>query len=307
MTRLAHLDLFAGAGGSALGARAAGFTTVACVEHDGACAATLRAAGFPMVHADVRDVNYASAPYLHVDVLSASAPCQPFSRAQTRGPRGADDVARNGWPWLLAAAGVVRPRWLVAENVRGATPYVCATVLPALRQQFAYVQAFLLDAADYGAPQTRTRLFVVAGPAVVDPPQPHEGARATLGDVLRAHASRQPAQLTYTEGRAGTEPWRLDQPAPTVMTTEVKGTRASKKSNWTFHGGPDRASDAAFLATGRRRLTIAECAALQTFPADYPFQGTADARYRQIGNAVPPVLAQAVFAAVRRADRVIAG
>ena len=79
-----------------------------------------------------------------------------------------------------------------------------------------------------------------------------------------------------------------------MTTCEVKGTRASASSGWTFSGGPDRASDTAFQATGRRRLTVAECAVLQGFPADWPWQGTQADRYRQVGNAVPPALAEAV-------------
>lgn len=95
-------------------------------------------------------------------------------------------------------------------------------------------------------------------------------------------------------GRAATEPDRLGQPSPPVTCQEVRGTRASAASGFTFNGGPDRASDAAFLATGRRRLTVEEVAALQGFPAGHPFTGTSEARYRQAGNAVPPVLAQVV-------------
>jgi site-specific DNA-cytosine methylase len=78
------------------------------------------------------------------------------------------------------------------------------------------------------------------------------------------------------------------------MTTEVKGTRASAASGWTFNGGPDRASDAAFLAVGRRRLTLQECAALQSFPADWPWRGNKTSQYRQVGNAVAPPVAFAV-------------
>lgn len=112
-----------------------------------------------------------------------------------------------------------------------------------------------------------------------------------------------PAPSITTKGTAYLQlrPELLDRPAPTVSTCESKGTRASAKSGWTFNGGPDRASDALFLATGRRRLTTAECAALQAFPDGYPFQGPSEARYRQIGNAVPPPLAAAVLGAVVKA------
>lgn len=116
----------------------------------------------------------------------------------------------------------------------------------------------------------------------------------------------QAVSVHYPPGRsrAASEPERLDRPSPTVTTTEVKGTRASKASGWTFHGGPDRASDGAFLAVGRRRLTVREVAALQDFPPWMEWEGTSEDQYRQIGNAVPPRLAQVVTAAVMEVPRV---
>lgn len=115
--------------------------------------------------------------------------------------------------------------------------------------------------------------------------------------TIRARHSCHAVEIIYPadgpHGRAATEPERLDQPAPTITTTEEKGTRASEASSWTFNGGPDRASDATFLATGRRRLTWCECAALQSFPPDYPFAGkTVTSKYRAVGNAAPPPLAR---------------
>ena len=95
------LDLFAGAGGAALGLREAGFEHVACVERDPSAAATLRAAGFPAVEADVRDLDYAALAGT-IDVLWASPPCQAWSQANQHAKlKGADDVERNGWPWTL--------------------------------------------------------------------------------------------------------------------------------------------------------------------------------------------------------------
>ena len=89
-------------------------------------------------------------------------------------------------------------------------------------------------------------------------------------------------------------PQYLMLPAAGVCTTEEKGTRASAASGFTFNGGPDRASDSLFLATGRRRLTWQECAVLLGFPADHPFAGGIGAKYKQIGNAVAPVMAEAL-------------
>ena len=81
------------------------------------------------------------------------------------------------------------------------------------------------------------------------------------------------------------------------MATEVKGhTDGPARGK-----GYNRASDLLYVATGRRRLTVQECAALQGFPAWATFHGTKIAQYRQVGNAVPPKLAQVVVAAVMRA------
>lgn len=97
--------------------------------------------------------------------------------------------------------------------------------------------------------------------------------------------------------RAASEPGRLNRPAPTVTTTEAKGSRAHGPT-MTFNGGPDRASDAAFLAVGRRRLTVEECATLQDFPSGYPFVGTKTSRYKQVGNACPPLVVQRIVEAI---------
>lgn len=271
------LELFAGAGGAALGLHREGFEHVACVERDASAAATLRAAGFPAVEADVRDFDYAALAGT-IDVLWASPPCQAWSSANQHAERkGAADVVRNGWPWTLEVVRRVRPRWAIFENVRNARGYVERVVLPELRKLFAHVALWVLNAADHGVPQSRTRLFVVAGPRPVAPPatEPRRSMRSAIG-------------VPY------------DKPAPCVMTNEWKG-RPTDPSWWKKL---NNASDALAIATkgARRKLTIGECAALQTFPEGYPFAGDVEDRYRQVGNAVPPTLAAAVARAIRVAD-----
>ena len=271
------LELFAGAGGAALGLHDAGFEHVACVERDASAAATLRAAGFPAVEADVRELDYAALAGT-IDVLWASPPCQAWSSAnQHAGPKGVEDIARNGWPWTLGVVRTVRPRWAIFENVKNARAYVERAVVPELRKLYAHVTVWVLNAADHGVPQSRTRLFVIAGPRAVTPPS--MVPRRTMRDAIAVA-------------------W--DRPSPCVMTNEWKG-RPTDPSWWKKL---NNASDALAIATGgaRRKLTLGECATLQTFPEGYPFAGDTEARYRQVGNAVPPVLAAAVARAVRAAE-----
>lgn len=434
------LELFAGAGLATEGLLAAGLDVVRCIEWDAQADATAKAAGHPSVCDDVR----ASTVYEHLpalDLVWASFPCQAWSTAGKR--EGANDE-RNGWPWVMDAvdflrAGAGGPEWLICENVPGLTMhaakaheggvpadpstcpacYFARVILEQARARFASVQWTILDAADYGVPQRRHRLFLVCGPHPIRWPEathadpaalvqaalfgprrkpwvtvrqalglggtsrvtgggsnPHGPDRAhertervltdepglthramdadrpadtiqaagaeggprppgILDDATRTIAQTRPDwshratgidtptraigtkanasvkgagptdRKTYPRGlgRAASEPERLDQPAPTVATTEEKGTRASAASGFTFNGGPDRASDAAFLGAGIRRLTVLECATLQGVRLDYPWSGTKTAMYRQIGNGVPPPLACAVAMSVVMAGR----
>jgi len=273
------LELFAGAGGAALGIEAAGFEHAALVERDpDACATLRRIWPDAVVQADVRELaQIDQAVEGDVDLLWSSWPCQPFSNAGAR--RGADDE-RNGWPWTVAAIDHFRPLVFIGENVRGllSFPYFEAVVLPDLRQRFAHVGWWLLDAADYGVPQHRRRVFVWAAPSRCLPPtRTHGPGMFTQPWVSMAAALQLEA--------AGI----LQRPSTTICSADGHGLSCPA------------VRDRLEAATGRRRLTVDECATLQGFPPGYAravMVGTARSRYRQVGNAVPPALAEAVVRAV---------
>jgi DNA (cytosine-5)-methyltransferase 1 len=336
------IELFAGAGGAALGLHAAGLQHAALVEWDRDACATLRAAGLgPVVEGDVRDLDaIAAVAGERVDALWSSFPCQAWSAVGHR--RGAHDD-RNGWPWTVDALDRFRPAWFLAENVRGllthrgdctaaggqgglfggTQPADCPgcyferVILPDLRRRFAHVGWWVLDAADYGVPQHRRRVILWAGPAPLEQPVPTHGpgrARpwvsmrealaldvycfATHPEGAAHNAARRVRDLsdapcptigaTYHQSMGG-HPW-VSRPSPTVLSVgEQKGSGPGANP-----AKMQRASDLLYLTTGRRRLTVAECAVLQDFPAGHPWQGGVGSQYRQAGNAVPPRLAAVV-------------
>ena len=354
------LELFAGAGGAALGLERAGFHHAALCEWDANACATLRAAGLgPVVEGDVRDLD-AIESFLRLsesdawriagdrlldselngddwtlerervalemidrstspDLLWSSWPCQPWSSAGKR--LGAEDD-RNGWPWTVDAIDRFRPRWLLAENVRGLLNhsedghpdsqkcprcYFENVILVQLRERFGHVGWWLLDAADYGVPQHRRRVIIWAGPAPLRAPRPTHGApsKARQGDMFGRVVLpwvSMGAALDLGSERKGSGPWIGDRPSPTVSTVEVFGSTDKYRSPGD-RPKMNRASDALWADTGRRQLTIAECATLQAFPDDHPWQGNARSRYRQVGNAVPPPLAEVVGLALINAGR----
>ena len=107
--------------------------------------------------------------------------------------------------------------------------------------------------------------------------------------------------------RARSMPELLDKPSPAVMAREIKGTTVTPTTGERRATVVQCATDVAYLGAGIRRLTVAECAALQDFPMDYPWQGTKTAQYRQVGNAVPPTVARVLGASLLAAHRARSG
>ena len=110
------LELFAGAGGMALGFGSEGFEHAALVEIDEKACNTLRAAFGEkhVVQGDLSTMDFS--PWKGVDVLTGGPPCQPYSNA---GKKGGRRDARDGFPWFIRAIKETDPRYFLAENVAG--------------------------------------------------------------------------------------------------------------------------------------------------------------------------------------------
>jgi len=129
-------------------------------------------------------------------------------------------------------------------------------------------------------------------PCGVNPAQ----ASGNAGSLVRPdwwHRASHPDGPSRTIGTKANASITLDRPSPTITATEEKGGGVMRRRPDDDRiRGPNRASDVLLATTGRRRLTIEECALLQGFPADYPWQGNKSQRYALVGNAVPPRMAE---------------
>lgn len=284
------IEMYAGGGGAALGLRNAGLKSVALIERDPDACATLRAAGFDEVNEGtaedwVRDEArgfspcgcvYGGACTCRGRVFLGwfSPPCQPHS--QQGDGRGLGDP-REGTNTVIAAVDAVWPRWVVVENVMGyASSEAGRKLCKALVEQNYTVSVLYLTASDFGVPQDRRRTFIIGGPARIDAIEP-TGPRPSMASAIGEH-------LHDAETRRGNRARPNSEPCRTV------GTRG----NTMVWDDTQRR---------RRALTVAEAAAIQGFPPDHPWQGNKTSQYRQVGNAVPPKLAEVVARAVIAANQ----
>lgn len=370
---LRSVEMFAGAGGMALGVHRAGFEHLAVNELDPFACNTLRVNHpWEVLEADSRDVDWAVYAG-DVDLLGAGAPCQPFSVA---GRALGDGDNRNLFPEAIRAIHEIRPRAVLLENVKGlgrpaftqylryileslAVPHVRpkpsepwerhrARVRKASKageQTYTVFGPHDIDAADLGVPQNRHRLFVVAFRFDVDHtffawPEPTHTRDSLVWDQLhgpywdehnlpradppagnRKCSVALRARLTAEE-RPTSKRWRtvrdaldgLPAPgAPGVDQHEPTTTRAT-----TYHGHtgnlldwPGKTVKAGVhgVAGGegilrldngtRRRMTVRETARLQTFPDDWHVDGSRSRALRQLGNAVPVIVAEALASSIR--------
>jgi len=302
------IEFCAGAGGQALGLEQAGFQHTALVEIEPDFANTLR---LNRPQWDVRNTDMATfdgRPFRGVDLLTGGLPCPPFSIA---GKQLGERDERNLFPAALRLIDEIRPRAVMIENVRGFLSAVFEDYRGELKQQLKKMGYFsdwrLLNASDFGVPQLRPRVVIVAMRESIvqhfDWPKVDPHNPMTVGQCL--------GDLMAANGWRGAQRWAVE--ANEIAPTLVGG---SKK-----HGGPDLGPTRARQAwatlgvegrslaneapgpdfVGMPRLTVRMTARLQGFPDNWQFYGNKTSRYRQIGNAFPPPVALAVGSSLKTA------
>lgn len=241
-------------------------------------------------------------PVWHANVLLAGLPCQGFSRAGNRDP---SDPRNSLFLHLVEVADRVRPDYVVCENVVGFAEPRNSRAFQALQRglrRLGYdVATRVLDAADYGVPQYRKRVFLVAV---------REGQANRVFESLRPKWQTPPVRTAFR----GLSSTRENKAASHVFMKH--GRRVRAKLHKLKPGGPISYRrllwhrPAATLVAGHRALpvhpsqpraiSVREAARLQGFHDSYTFEGSNSSQILQVANAVPPPLAGAIARALLR-------
>ncbi|MVA33952.1 DNA cytosine methyltransferase [Agrobacterium vitis] len=342
------IDLFAGGGGMTLGASLTGIEVRAAVEnHPSAC--LTYAANHPsasMLGTDIAKVQTIDVgPRNEPLVLFGGPPCQGFSTSNQRTRH-----AENPKNWLfrefLRMVETLKPEWVVFENVAGILQTDGGRFAESFREQLrgmGYKIAFgILNAADFGCPQRRSRYFVIAAmnaePVLPTPPAAVETPTLwqAIGDLPALLNGAMEDELEYGSAPLSEYAKRLRSDSGKCTGHLVSRNADSivaryayipQGGNWRdvpgmmrdpvtdrrrYHSGIYKRllQNAPSVVIGNfrknmlihptqdRGLSVREAARLQSFPDDYSFCGSIGFQQQQVGNAVPPILAKAVFETV---------
>lgn len=308
------IELFAGAGGLALGLEQAGIRGLLFAEKDKDACATLRAnrPGWRVAEGDVREMDFT--PWRgKAEIVSGGAPCQPFSYAGKR--RGLADTRGTLFAEFARALDEVRPEIFLFENVKGLLTHdggrTYQTILAAFGELGYGTVHRVLNAAGYGVAQKRERLITVGvreGSGITFSFPESDGKALTLRDALRGVPDSPGA--SYSERKRAV--MELVPPGGCWTDLPEDVAREYMGKSWTSAGGrrgiarrmawdepcltlltsPAQKQTERCHPDQTRPFTVREYARIQSFPDSWVFKGSLASQYRQIGNAVPVELAR---------------
>jgi DNA (cytosine-5)-methyltransferase 1 len=393
------ISLFAGAGGMDLGFKNAGFDIMWANDFDPDSVKTYRRNfGDHIVLGDIEKIRTNNMPD-SPDVVIGGFPCQGFSIANLG--RSVDDSRNKLYKQMLRVIRVKKPKYFVAENVAGILTLGKGAVIQKIIKDFKSigykVDYKLLNAADYGVPQARRRVFIIGNRLDLDNPYPKQShqtpstKKTLFTDLHEKHITTKDAigflskapltnKVFYSKNRvihnhvgdtnvhdefwgrkypvdqfdicdylkkwrkkagistkkvdehfgyahtaghwfrkdnnSGSIPnpddWKglkkllgfdnkYDKQVTTLVKKKIQFEQSLRITNWDTPSDTLTATSPEIHINLKRRLSVRECAILQTFPDDFVFEGaTFRSMHKQIGNAVPVLLAEKVAKEIKK-------
>ena len=312
------IELFAGAGGMALGMEKAGFQHVLLNDFDHAATQTLKAnrLHWNVVHGDIAKIDFT--PYENIDLLTGGFPCQAFSYAGRK--LGLEDTRGTLFYEFARALKESKPKVFLAENVKGLKSHDGGRTLQTMVDVFKsmgydVLEPTVLKGVHYNVPQKRERLFIVGikkeyAPHVSFSFPPQSSKSYTLKDALKK-GELFDCDVPISQGQVYPEKkkrildlvppggyWRdlpLNLQKEYMMKSFYLGggkTGIARRISWdepslTLTCSPAQKQTERCHPDETRPFQVREYARIQTFPDEWQFFGSMTQQYKQIGNAVP--------------------
>ena len=320
-----YVELFSGAGGLGLGFEEAGFKNVFSVEYNQQIAKTYQR-NFPqnkLIIADIRTLNDEEILKLSegkkIDVIIGGPPCQGFSLAGNIGRTFVEDERNYLFKEFVRVVSLLKPSVFVMENVARMARHNKGKTIEKVKKSFEdigyEVQYQVLQAADYGVPQKRQRIFVVGTlgqdffypektlsdymtvkEAIDDLPPLQSGEKSEVPNhFAMKHSQQMLEKMSYVKdgGDRNSIPIEIRPKSGDIRkyiryNSNLPSVTVTGDMRKVFHYNQNRA------------LTPRELARLQSFPDEFVFEGNSINIQQQIGNAVPPKLSYAIAMEVKR-------
>jgi DNA (cytosine-5)-methyltransferase 1 len=354
MTRK-FVSLFSGAMGLDLGIEQAGFEPAVCVEIDAAAIKTIKKnrPDLPVIEKSVADITgeeiKAIANISDIDLLAGGPPCQAFSVFGNR--LGIEDARGQLVFEYLRLVDELKPKTFIMENVRGLMSMsiipnstdnskvdpeyfekgsLLKKVITDFNKIGYHVDCFVVNSANYGAPQIRERVILIGNkynykanfpkPLFSNRPEDSLPPFKTLGDVIGPNSSFvdkfpevmnfSPRKLKYLGMVPEGGNWRSlpedIQKESMGKSWYLKGGRSAywRKLSFAFPSPtvvtmPNHAGTSMCHPTELRAISVGEAAAIQEFPKNWDFQGSTTQKFKQVGNAVPTRLGKVAAETVK--------
>ena len=330
------VELFAGAGGLALGIERAGFDSLGLIEIDKDASDTLKLnrPKWRVINDDIANISgedltsYFGINKGELDLLSGGAPCQSFSYAGKR--LGLEDARRTLFYHYAKFLEQLQPKMFLFENVRGLLTHdkgrTYQTILNIFESTGYVIQKTILNAWDYGVAQKRERLITVgirkdlAKKIRFEFPKPHT-YKPVLRDILLDCPKSE--GTPYSEYKR--KVFELVPPGGYWRDIPEDIAKEYMKSCWYMEGGrtgilrrlsldepsltvltsPSQKQTDRCHPLEARPFTIRENARCQSFPDNWQFCGSVGSQYKQVGNAVPVNLAYDIALQIKKALEIL--
>jgi len=318
---LYYVDLFSGSGGLTLGFEEAGFKNVFSIDSESSFCDTYEK-NFPshkLIRGNVESLSKGDILELvrgkNVDVVVGGPPCQGFSIAGNIGRRFLEDPRNHLFKEFVRYVKIIKPKYFVMENVarlythnRGSTRDEILNTFISIG--YENVECKILNSADYGVPQTRKRVIFIGsrdGKNILFPTPSYTEYRTVkdaIGDlpvINSGEDSKVPNHIAMNHSVAMLDKMRHVKDGgnrndiPAEIRPQTGDARKyirynSSKPSVTVTGDMRKV----FHYDNNRALTVRELARIQTYPDSFVFLGTSSSQQQQVGNSVPPLMAEAI-------------